>query len=321
MSCFGRALCGVAVTLGFASTVQAQDYPSRPIRLSIGFAAGSTADIIGRLVGQRLGERLGQPIVVESRPGGTGIISNEAVLRAPPDGYTLGMVSGGHPGTAAIMKKLPYDPVSDFGWISTLIAYPLVIGVAPDSPIKSLPELIARAKAAPGKLTYGSVGFGSVHHLLGEWFNIEANTNIVHVPFKGEAAAFVEVGAGRLDVMLGTTTFLGTHLRAGKLRALAISSPERYPLLPDLIPVAETLPAIELISWQGMVTSVNTPRPIVERLNREVRAVLALPEIRERFAEFGGVPAPVSSAEFRARVEREVVRWKRVVEVKGIERQ
>jgi tripartite-type tricarboxylate transporter receptor subunit TctC len=304
-----------------ATTAHAQDYPTRPIRLSIGFAAGSTSDIIARLVGQKLGERLGQPIIVESRPGGTGIISNEAVTRAAPDGYLLGMVSGGHPGTAAIMKKLPYDPVADFAWISTFIAYPLVIGVAPDSPIKSLADLIARAKADPGKLTYGSVGFGSVHHLLGEWFNIEAGTNIVHVPFKGEAGAIVEVVAGRVSVMLATTTFASPQLKSGKLRPLAISSRERYPLLPELAPIAETLPAVELISWQGMVASANTPPTIVERLNREVRAVLALPEIRDRFADLGGVPAPVSSAEFRSRVETEVARWKRVVEVKGIERQ
>lgn len=299
----------------------AQDYPNRPIRLLIGFTGGSTADIVARLIGQHLGERLGQPIVVEARPGGTGLIANDAVAKSPPDGYTLGLLSGGHPGTAAIMKKLPYDPVNDFAWISTVIAYPMVIGVVPESPVKSLADLIARAKAAPGRISYASPGIGSVHHLLGEWLNIEAGTNMIHVPFKGEAVAFVEVIAGRVDVMFATTTFAGNPIRSGKLRPLGITAASRYPLLPDIPPVAETLTEIELTSWQGLMAAPATPPAIIERLSRELQAVLALPEIGRRFAEFGGVPAQVSPAEMRARIEREIVRWKRVVELKNIERQ
>ncbi|MSQ18608.1 MAG: tripartite tricarboxylate transporter substrate binding protein [Betaproteobacteria bacterium] len=299
----------------------AQDYPYRPIRLLIGFAGGSTADIVARLIGQHLGERLGQPIIVEARPGGTGLIANDAVVKSPPDGYTLGLLSGGHASTAAIMKKLPYDPVNDFAWISTVIAYPMVIGVVPESPIKSFADLIARAKAAPGRISYGSPGIGSIHHLLGEWLNMEAGTNMIHVPFKGEALAFVEVIAGRVDVMLATTTFAGNPIRSGKLRPLGITAARRYALLPEIPPVAETLREIELISWQGLMASPATPPAIIDRISRELRAVLALPEIERRFAEFGGVPAHISSAEMRARVERDIVRWKRIVEVKNIERQ
>ncbi len=299
----------------------AQDYPNRPLRLLIGFTGGSTADIVARLIGQHLGERLGQPIVVESRPGGTGLIANDAVVKAPPDGYTLGLLSGGHPGTAAIMKKLPYDPVNDFAWISTVIAYPMVIGVVPESPVKSLADLIERAKAAPGRISYTSPGIGSVHHLLGEWLNIEAGTNMIHVPFKGEAVAFVEVIAGRIDVMLATTTFAGSPIRSGKLRPLGITAASRYALLPDIPLVAETLRAIELTSWQGLMAPPATPPAIIDRLNRELKAVLALPDIERRFAEFGGVPAHVAPAEMRARIEREIARWKRVVELKNIERQ
>lgn len=299
----------------------AQDYPNRPIRLLIGFTGGSTADIVARLIGQHLGERLGQPIVVESRPGGTGLIANDAVAKSPPDGYTLGLLSGGHPGTAAIMKKLPYDPVNDFAWISTVIAYPMVIGVVPESPVKSLADLIARAKAAPGRISYASPGIGSVHHLLGEWLNIEAGTNMIHVPFKGEAVAFVEVIAGRVDVMFATTTFAGNPIRSGKLRPLGITAASRYALLPEIPPVAETLREIELTSWQGLMAAPATPPAIIGRLSRELEGVLALPEVGRRFAEFGGVPAHVSPGEMRARIEREIVRWKRVVELKNIERQ
>ncbi len=316
---FIRAIVALAIVV--PQFAHAQDYPNRPIRLLIGFAGGSTSDIIARLIGQHLGERLGQPIIVESRPGGTGLIANDAVAKSAPDGYTLGQLSGGHPGTAAIMKKLPYDPVNDFAWISTVIAYPMVIGVAPESPVKSLADLIERAKAAPGRISYASPGIGSVHHLLGEWFNIEAGTNMIHVPFKGEALAFVDVIAGRVDVMLATTTFAGNPIRSGKLRPLGITAASRYALLPDIPPVAETLREIELMSWQGLMAAPATPPAIIERLGRELQGVLALPEVGRRFAEFGGVPAYVSPGEMRARVEREIVRWKRVVEMKNIERQ
>lgn len=226
------ALC-VLLGLSTSTPARAQDWPSRPIRLFIGFAAGSTADVVARIVARYVGERLGQPIVVDSRPGGTGLIANDAVLKSAPDGSTLGLLSGGHAVTAAIMKSLPYDPVNGFAWISTVLAYPIVVGVRPDSPDQSMADLIARAKAAPGQLSYGSPGTGSIHHMFGEWLNVEAGTKIL----------------------------------------------------------------------------------------AELHAVLALPEIRTRFADVGAVPAPITQTEFKDKVAKEVARWKRIVELKNIERQ
>jgi len=312
-------VCGTA--LAIAPSAHAQEWPARPIRLLIGFAGGSTADIVARIVGQRLGERLGQPVIVESRPGGTGLIANDAVLKSPADGYTLGLLSGGHAATAAIMKSLPYDPVAGFAWISTVLAYPIVIGVAPESPVQSLDDLLTRARAAPGRISYGSAGTGSIHHLLGEWINVEAGTSMIHVPFKGESAILLEVVAGRVDVMIATTTFAGNQIRSGKIRPLGITAPTRYALLPDIRPVAESLPGIDLISWQGLFAPLATPAPILDRLLKELHAVLAAPDIRSRFAEFGAVPAPITPAEFRAKVAQDVARWQRVVQAKNIERQ
>jgi tripartite-type tricarboxylate transporter receptor subunit TctC len=219
------------------------------------------------------------------------------------------------------MKSLPYDPVKDFAMVSTVTAYPMVISVAPDSPIKSLGDLIARAKAAPGTLSYSSAGVGSLHHLFGEWLNIEAGTSMIHVPFKGAAPAFTEVLGKRVDVMIETATFSFGQIRGGKLRALALSSSGRYPLMPDAPAASETVKNVELSSWLGLATSPGTPRPIIDKLNRELRVILEMPDVRERFAQLGGVPTPSTPEEMAERVSREIARWKRVVEMKNIERQ
>jgi len=304
-----------------AQAQQAQDYPAKPIRFLVGFAAGGSTDIISRLLAQKFTERMSAVVTVEQKPGATGIIANDIVAKAQPDGLTMVLLTGGHPASAAIMKSLPYDPVKDFGMISTVTAYPMVISVAPDSPIKSLGDLLARAKAAPGTLSYSSAGVGSLHHLFGEWLNIEAGTSMIHVPFKGAAPAFTEVLGKRVDVMIETATFSFGQIKGGKLRPLALSSNGRYPLLPDAPAVNETIKSVELSSWLGLATSPNTPRPIIDKLNREMRVILDMPDVRERFAQLGGVPTPSSPEEMAARIDREVVRWKRVVEVKNIERQ
>lgn len=305
-----------------AQAQQAADYPgSKPIRFLVGFAAGGSTDIISRLLAQKFTERMGASVVVEQKPGATGIIANDVVAKAPPDGLTMVLLTGGHPASAAIMKSLPYDPVKDFGMVSTVTAYPMVISVAPDSPIKSLGDLVARAKAAPGTLSYSSAGVGSLHHLFGEWLNIEAGTSMIHVPFKGAAPAFTEVLGKRVDVMIETATFSFGQIKGGKLRPLALSSAGRYPLMPDAPAANETVKNVELSSWLGLATSPGTPRPIIDKLNRELRAILEMPDVRERFAQLGGVPTPSSPEEMAARIDREVVRWKRVVEVKNIERQ
>ena len=299
----------------------AQSYPDRPIRFYVGFPPGGSTDLVSRYLGQKLSERLKQPVVVEQKVGGTGLIANDAVAKAAPDGTAMVLLTGGHPGTAAVMKKLPYDPVNDFGMVSVVIEYPMTISVAPDSPIKSFPDLIARARAESGRISFSSAGPGSLHHLLGEWMNIEAGTTMLHVPFKGAAPAFTELLGGRIDVLIETATFAFPMIKGGRLRALALSSAGRYPLMPEVPTVGETLPGVEFSSWLGLAVAPGTPPPAIERLNRELRAVLAEDETKKRFADFGGVPAPSSPEVMRERVEREIARWKRVVESRGIERQ
>ena len=291
------------------------------IRFYVGFPPGGSTDIISRLLGQKLSERLKQPVVVEQKVGATGLIANDAVAKSAPDGATMVLLTGGHPGTAAVMKSLPYDPVKDFGMVSVVIEYPMVIAVTPDSPIKSLPDLIARARAAPGRVSFSSAGPGSLHHLLGEWMNIEAGTTMLHVPFKGAAPAFTELLGGRIDVLIETATFAIPLVKSGRLRALALSSSGRYPLLPDAPTVGETLKGVEFSSWLGLAVSPGTPRATIDSLNRELGMILSEDEVRQRFAGFGGVPAHGSPEQMRARVEREIERWRRVVETRGIERQ
>ena len=308
-------------SLLFAVSAWAQNFPDRPMRFYVGFPPGGSTDLVSRYLGQKLSERLKQPVVVEQKVGATGVIANDAVSKSAPDGTTMVLLTGGHPGTAAVMKSLPYDPAAGFGMVTVVIEYPMVISVAPDSPIKSFPDLIARAKANPGRVSFSSAGPGSLHHLLGEWMNIEAGTQMLHVPFKGAAPAFTELLGGRIDVLIETATFAFPLIRSNRLRPLALSSPGRYPLMPEVPTVGETLKGVEFSSWLGLAVAPGTPRSSIEVLNREVRAILAEDETRTRFAGFGGVPAPSSSEQMASRVSTEVERWKRVVETRGIERQ
>jgi tripartite-type tricarboxylate transporter receptor subunit TctC len=197
----------------------------------------------------------------------------------------------------------------------------MVISVAPDSSIQSFAELVARAKSAPGRISFSSAGPGSLHHLLGEWLSIEAGTTMLHVPFKGAAPAYTELLGGRIDILIETATFSFPHIRGGKLRPLALSSAGRYPLMPEVQTVAEVLPGVEFSSWLGVAVAPGTPRPVIERLNRELGAVLADEDVKQRFAGFGGVPAPSTPEAMKSRVEREIARWNRVVESRKIERQ
>ncbi|HWI36360.1 MAG TPA: tripartite tricarboxylate transporter substrate binding protein [Burkholderiales bacterium] len=304
-----------------ALTAWAQSYPDRPIRFYVGFPPGGSTDLVSRYLGDKLSQRLKQPVAVEQKTGATGLLANDAVAKAPPDGHTMVLLTGGHPGTAAVMKSLPYDPVKDFGMVSVVIEYPMTVSVAPNSPIQSFPDLLARAKAAPGRISFSSAGPGSLHHLLGEWMNIEAGTQMLHVPFKGAAPAFTELLGGRIDVLIETATFAFPMIKSGRLRPLALSSAGRYPLMPDVPTVGETLKGVAFSSWLGLAVAPGTPRSSVDRLNKELRAILALDETRERFAGFGGVPAPSSPEQMAARIDQEVARWKRVVQTRGIERQ
>ncbi len=316
----------LALTLASAATcfapmaLQAQDYPARPVRFFVGFPPGGSTDIVSRLLAHKLQERLGQPFVVEQKVGATGRIANEFVAKSPPDGYNMVLLTGGHPVSAAIMK-LPYDPVKDFGMVSTITAYPMVISVAPGSPVKSLDDLIARAKADPGKMTYSSNGVGSAHHLLGEWINLDGGINLLHVPFKGAGPALTDLLGGRIDVMVETATFTAPQAKAGRLRPIAVSSRLPASQFPGVPPIAQRLANIEFTSWLGVVVAPGTPAPVIERLNREIRKIIELPDMRQRFIDLGGEPVASTPEEMRVRIEREIARWKRVVEQRSIPRE
>lgn len=306
--------------LGTAATF-AQDYPNRPVRLIVGFAPGGSGDIVARVVAQHLAPLLGQPVVVENKPGAGGMIGAEIVAKAPPDGHTLLLPPSGHATGAAIMKKLPFEPVKDFAWITTITTYPFVIATRPESQVKSLADLIARAKAEPGKITYSSMGVGTAGHLLGEWFSAEGRIQLLHVPFRGGTSVLTEVQAGRVDLMFDTITMTLPHIKAGRLHALAVTSREPVEYLPNVPVAAQAVPGYVFQSWLGIAAPAATPATVVERLNRELRRVLGQPDMQKRLADLGGAAAPVTPDAMRARVASEIGHWQRLVDSRGIERQ
>jgi tripartite-type tricarboxylate transporter receptor subunit TctC len=313
-----------AVSLCNLSNGFAQDgsnYPSRPIRFYVCCAPGGSADIVSRLIGQKLSERVTQPVIVENRVGGSGLLASDLVAKAPPDGYQMVLLSGGHPVSAALMKHIPFDPVDGFGMVTLVTTYPFMLAVAQASPIKSFPDFIARAKAEPGKLTAAIGALGTMHHLVAERVNIEAGIDTLIVPLKGAGASVVELLGGRIDVMYETATATLSHMKAGKIRPLALTAPARYSLTPDVPPMTETIPGLEATSWLGLAVAPKTPRPVVGRLNREVRAILEMADVRRRLADLGGTATPSSPEEMRERIVREVAQWKQVVAVKGIQQQ
>jgi tripartite-type tricarboxylate transporter receptor subunit TctC len=299
----------------------AQDYPSRPLRFYVGAPPGSSSDLIARLFAEKLRERLGQPVVVENRPGASAVIGIDAVAKAPPDGYALGILSGGHPTTAAIWKKLPYDPVNDLAMISLITEYPIVLSVRKDSPIESLADFIARAKAAPGKLSYAMTGAGLLTHMFGEWVCAEAGIDVVAVQYKGGAPALMDLLGARVDMLIETMTFQSAPLKDGRVRGLALSSGKRSTRFSDIPTISETLSGVEGQSWLGMITSPGTPRAIVVRLNREVRIILTDAVVQQRLEQLGGEAQGSSPEEMRSRVEREIAHWTRLAQLRKIERQ
>jgi tripartite-type tricarboxylate transporter receptor subunit TctC len=297
----------------------AQDFPSKPIRIVSPFAAGGNTDTLSRYLAPKLLERLGQPVIVENRPGAGGMTGNNYVAKSAPDGYTLLFMSGAFTAHSASVKNLPYDPLRDFEGVSMVITYPFVVIVKAESPVRTVADLISAAKNNPGKLNYGSVGVGSVFHLAAELFNVMAGTDLTHVPYKGGAEPLTELIGGRLDVIFNTLTGSIPHIKSGRVRALAVASLERSAQLPDVPTVAQTLPGYEVTSFAGVVAPRGTPRPVIERLNRELRAVLDLPDIRKQFTDLGGdVKASTPEAMMR-HVTDEIAKWKRVVEARRIE--
>jgi len=318
----GAALIGPAlIAICAAAAAWGQAFPSKPLRLVTPFPPGGSADIIARHTAQSVSEVLGQPVVVENRAGAGGVTGSEQASKQPPDGYTLVLITGAYPVYPAMLKSMPFDPLKDIAMVSMLTSYPFVISVVPDSPFKTVADLIARAKANPGKLNYPSSGIGTVHHLSGELFNALAGTYMVHVPYRGGTAPLMETLAGRVDVLFEAMTLSIGQIQAGKLRALAVTSRERWKALPDTPTVQETLPGYEVNSFIGLGVTGGTPAAIVERLNAAVRKALETPDTRRRFVELGGEPAASSPEEMRSFITSEIEKWKKVVAARNIEKQ
>jgi tripartite-type tricarboxylate transporter receptor subunit TctC len=304
---------GVAVLAPRPSFAQEANWPQRPLRIIIPTAPGGSPDIASRLIGDKISGRLGQSIVVESMTTGGGVAGLQVVAKSPPDGYTLAMLTGGFATQAAVLKNLQYEPLKDFAFITAVVRYPMVYTVRPDSPIKSFKDMIERARAEPGKVSYGIVGAGNVYHLLGKWIDNAAGVEMNAVPYRGTALALQDVLGGRVDVLSDAATSTIPRVLGGQLRALAVSSAEPYPLLPGVPIMAETLPGLKVESWLGLAAAAGTPRPIVERLNSEFRRALELPEVKKWAEESGVVPAPSTPDAFRARVESDIRQWTEIV--------
>jgi tripartite-type tricarboxylate transporter receptor subunit TctC len=295
----------------------AQTYPARPVRLMVGFAAGQAIDILARLIGQWLSDRLGQQFIIENRPGAGGNIAAEAVVRAPPDGYTLLVVGANNAINATLYDNLSFNLIRDIVPVAGIYRVPQVMEVNPAFPAKSVPEFIAYAKANPGKINFASAGNGSVAHVTGEFFKIMTGIDMQHVPYRGAPPALTDLIAGQVDVMFDNIPSSLEHIRAGRLRPLGVSTTKRLDVLPDVPTVGEFVPGFETGAFAGLGAPKGTPADIIEILNREVVAGLADPGVKGRVIGLGGIPLPASPAEFGKFVADETEKWGKVVKLSG----
>ncbi len=315
---FLHLAAGTAALPALPRAAWAQTYPSRPVRLIVGFAPGGTADIIARLIGQWLSERLGQPFVIENRPGAGTNIATEAVVRAPPDGYTLLLASATNASNAPLYDKLNFNFIRDIAPVAGLTRVPNVIVVTPSVPATRVPEFIAYAKANPGKLSMASGGIGSPGHVSGELFKMMTGVNMAHVPYRGGAPALTDLLAGQVQVYFCPTPAAIEYIRAGKLRALAVTTAARSEALPEIPTVGEFVPGYEASAWQGIGAPKNTSAEIVERLNKEINAALADPKMKARLADLGSAVLPGSPADFGKLIADETEKWAKVIKFAGI---
>ena len=298
----------------------AKTFPDKPIRMVVGFAPGGAPDIIGRLVGQKLGERLGQQIVVDNRPGATGNIGAEIVARSTANGYTLFMATVSVAISPNFYKSLPFDPVASFTPVSRVAIVPLLVVVHPSLPVKSIRELIAHAKSKPGVLNYASVGTGSPQHLSGELFKSTAGVNLVHVPYKGGGPATAAILSGESHLFFAGMPPALPHARAGRLRALAVSTAKRSPSAPEVPTVAEAgLPGFEADNWHGVLAPRGTPQAVVAKLNREIVAVLAQEEIQKQLINAGAEGVSSSPEAFAKFIRAETGKWAGVAKQAGVQ--
>jgi tripartite-type tricarboxylate transporter receptor subunit TctC len=308
-----------AATAASALTRRASalDYPTKPVRVIVPFAAGGSTDISGRLISQWLSERVGQQFIVENRPGGGTNIGTEAVVRAPPDGYTLLIPGATNAINATLYEKLNFNFIRDIAPVASVVRSPLVMEVNSSFPAKNVPEFIAYAKANPGKINMASSGTGATPHMAGELFKFMAGVNMLHIPYRGDAPAITDLIGGQVQVYFGGLAAAIEHIRAGRLRALAVTTATRLDVLPEVPTLSEFLPGYEASSWYGVGAPRNTPVEIIDKLNKEINVGLADPKMITRFADLGLKPLPGSPDDFAKLIAEETEKWGKVVKFSG----
>jgi tripartite-type tricarboxylate transporter receptor subunit TctC len=312
----GKLILLTAAIIGGSQCLGAAEYPTRPVRIIVGYAPGGAGDITARLTSQWLSERLGQQFIVENRPGAGTNIATEAVVRAPADGYSLLLTSGANAINATLYERLNFDFIRDLAPIAGVVRVPLVMAVNPSFPAKTIPEFIAYAKANPGKISIASPGTGSTPHVAGELFKMMTGIDMVHVPYRGGAPAITDLLGGQVQVFFGTTTVMIGHIGAGRLRGLAVTTATRVEALPDIPTMGEFVPAYEASDWFGLAAPKTTSAGIVDKLNKEINAGLADPKIKARLSEQGTVLAG-SSIAFGKLIAEETQKWANVVKFSG----
>jgi tripartite-type tricarboxylate transporter receptor subunit TctC len=313
-----QQLAAGALALPAISRAGAQTYPAQPVRLMVGFAAGQAIDILARMIGQSLAEQFSQQFVVENKPGAGGNIAAEQVARATADGYTLLVIGANNPINSTLYDKLGFDLLRDFAPVAGIYRVFQVMVVNPTFPAKTVPEFIAYAKANPGKINFGSAGTGSVAHVTGEWFKMMAGVDMQHVPYRGAPLALADLLSGQVQVMFDNLPSSIDHIRAGRLRALAVSTPTSLELLPDVPPMTRFLPGFETSAFAGLGAPVGVSREVVDKLNTAVNTALADPKLKARILDLGGVPMPMTPAEFGLFLAAETEKWAKVIRAANI---
>jgi len=308
----------VALLLAPAAPALAQDYPTRPVRMIVPFAAGGPADVYARVLAQRLQEALGQPFVVDDRPGGGSVIGTDAVAKSPADGYTLLVMSNTHTVNESLMPNKPFVLMRDFVGVAPINSSDLVLVVHPSVKANTIAELIAQAKAEPGRMSYASSGPGTPYHMAGELFKSMAGVDILHVPYKGSAGARTDVLGGQVQMMFDAVTVMSQHAREGKVKALGTSGTARSSVLPGVPTIAEAgVPGYETTIWLGVMAPKGTPAAIVAKLNAEIGRIVSRQDVRDDWAKQGAVPMTMTPAEFTRYLEQDIVKWERVVRISG----
>jgi tripartite-type tricarboxylate transporter receptor subunit TctC len=313
-----QLIAGAAALPAMSGGARAQAYPSRPVRVLVGFAPGGGTDVMARVISPVLSERTGQQFVIENRPGAGTNIATEAVIHATPDGYTLLACSLPNAGNATLYDNLTFNFMRDITPVAGIALDPFVLEVNPALPVKTIPELIAYVKERPGKVNYGSGGIGSGNHITGAMFNMMAGVELVHVPYRGAGPAMVDLMAGQVQVMFNTMSASLGHVRAGQLRALGVATATRQAALPDVPTVAETVPGYEASFWTGIAAPKGTPAEVVDKLNREVNASLGDPKLKARLAEWGATALTGSPADFTKFIAAETEKWGKVIKTANI---